>query len=356
MTTQLKSQTTQHEILDKLETYVGGYNYELILQLNKIKNPILFTPKTPSEINYLGYMYSNGYGVEKDYNKAVEYYTISHNSGNIIASHNLGFMYLNGYGVEKDYNKAIEYYTIAHNSDNIIATCDLGMMYLNGYGVEKDYNKAIEYYTIAHNSGNIIATCGLGMTYLNGYRVEKDYNKAVEYYTIAHNSGNIIASHNLGMMYYKGYGVENDYNKAVEYFTIAHNSGNIISTYNLGMIYYKGAEKDYNKAVEYFIIVHNSGDTDTDSDNILIDMYKKKQGNINYEFIYKIKPDIIPNSEDYYLVLDLIRLNTVDKKILDHIPREIIFEYLNSKLEEVSSIKNLGLDNAITSIIMGYNY
>jgi uncharacterized protein len=53
-------------------------------------------------------MYKNGYGVEKDYKKAVEWYIKSAEQGNPSAQNNLGFMYYNGYGVEKDYKKAVE--------------------------------------------------------------------------------------------------------------------------------------------------------------------------------------------------------------------------------------------------------
>ena len=55
-------------------------------------------------------MYQYGYGVEKDYHKAIELYQKAVNQGNAAAQNNLGFMYERGYGVEIDYHKAVEWY------------------------------------------------------------------------------------------------------------------------------------------------------------------------------------------------------------------------------------------------------
>ena len=55
-------------------------------------------------------MYQNGYGVEKDYKKAFEWFFKSAEQGNSFGQYNLGVMYQNGCGVEKDLKKAIEWY------------------------------------------------------------------------------------------------------------------------------------------------------------------------------------------------------------------------------------------------------
>ena len=58
----------------------------------------------------LGLMYRDGEGVEKNYEKAVEWYRKSAKQGYASAENNLGFMYENGFGVEKDYKKAFDWY------------------------------------------------------------------------------------------------------------------------------------------------------------------------------------------------------------------------------------------------------
>ena len=47
---------------------------------------------------------------EKDYNRAIELFTKSSEMGNYFATYNLGCMYYFGDGVEKDEEKAFEYF------------------------------------------------------------------------------------------------------------------------------------------------------------------------------------------------------------------------------------------------------
>ncbi|KAF0544221.1 calmodulin-dependent protein kinase [Gigaspora margarita] len=61
-------------------------------------------------ISGLGFCYQNGIGVEKDGQKAFEYYQKSANMGNSEGTRMVGFCYQNGIGVEKDEQKAFEYY------------------------------------------------------------------------------------------------------------------------------------------------------------------------------------------------------------------------------------------------------
>lgn len=58
----------------------------------------------------LGFMYSSGYEVEKDYKKMLEYYNSSIDEGSILGLMNMSRVYLNGKGVVKDEIKAFEYY------------------------------------------------------------------------------------------------------------------------------------------------------------------------------------------------------------------------------------------------------
>ena len=58
----------------------------------------------------LALMYDHGDGVEQDYEKAFEYYTLAAEQGEGKAFNNLGDMYENGHGMEQDYEKAAEYY------------------------------------------------------------------------------------------------------------------------------------------------------------------------------------------------------------------------------------------------------
>ena len=52
--------------------------------------------------SYLGFVYSNGYGVAKDLVEAVKWYRKAAEQGDAIAQNYLGFVYSNGEGVAKD--------------------------------------------------------------------------------------------------------------------------------------------------------------------------------------------------------------------------------------------------------------
>ncbi|WP_051908714.1 tetratricopeptide repeat protein [Candidatus Odyssella acanthamoebae] len=202
----------------------------------------------------LGFMYHDGLGIERDYNKAVEWYTKAANQELAIAQNNLGFMYQHGLGVERDYNKAVELYTKVANQGYAVAQINLGHMYQYGLGVERDYTQAIEWYIKAVNQGEAIAQNRLGYMYQEGLGVERDYNKAIEWYIKAVNQGEAIAQNCLGYMYQEGLGVERDYNKAVELYTKSANQEEAVGQINLGYIYQYGlgVERDYNKAVELY--------------------------------------------------------------------------------------------------------
>ena len=66
---------------------------------------------------HIGAMYHYGYGVNQNYNKAVELYQKACDLGDSGAFNNLGVMYKNGFGVNQDKQKALQLYKKA---------CDLG--------------------------------------------------------------------------------------------------------------------------------------------------------------------------------------------------------------------------------------
>jgi TPR repeat protein len=68
--------------------------------------------------NSLGYVYSEGEGVEKDAAQAVHWYQKAAEQGHAEAQHNLGTMYWRGEGVEQDRGKvAIWKQKVANQGD-----------------------------------------------------------------------------------------------------------------------------------------------------------------------------------------------------------------------------------------------
>ena len=217
--------------------------------------------KHPAAQFYVGYMHEKGYGVDQSYEKALEYYRLAADQGNVLALNNIGFMYENGYGVDQSYKKALEYYRLAAEQGYDMAQYSLGTMYLNGYGVRQSYEKALEYYHLAADQGNDMALNNIGFMYENGYGVDQSYEKALEYYRLAAEQGNDNAQFNLGTMYLNGYGVRQSYEKALEYYRLAADQGNIYAQYYLGLMYEfgRGVERSYEKALEFYRLAAEQG-------------------------------------------------------------------------------------------------
>ena len=79
--------------------------------------------------NSMGFMYSNGRGVPKDYVTAVKWYTKAAEQGNAAAQSNLGYSYANGEGVPEDDATAVKWYTKAAEQGDADAQYNLALMY-----------------------------------------------------------------------------------------------------------------------------------------------------------------------------------------------------------------------------------
>ena len=94
---------------------------------------------------YIDRQYQRGYGVERDFLKATEYYKKSSELGNAMPHNNLAWLYQKGNGVEQNYTRAIELYKKSSAFNN------LAFMYSEGHEVKRDHSKAVELYKIIYN-------------------------------------------------------------------------------------------------------------------------------------------------------------------------------------------------------------
>ena len=202
-----------------------------------------------------------GTGVEIDFKKAVEFYTLAANKGHALAQYNLAFCYLNGEGVEVNQKKAFELISQSAEQGHPPAQFNLGVCLENGTGVEANLNKAIEFYTLSAQNGHSRAQFQLGTCYENGRGVSIDMSKAVEFYEQAATQGLVDAQFNLALCYQNGKGVQKDFKKAAELFQLAADQGDAFAQNNLGMMYQRGigVEMDAKKAEELFTLSAEQG-------------------------------------------------------------------------------------------------
>ncbi len=81
---------------------------------------------------------------EKDFEKAVYYYTLSAERGNVTAMTCLGYAYMYGNGVDTDYPRAFRYYSSAASCGDLTAAYKVADMYMWGMGVEEDRELAAD--------------------------------------------------------------------------------------------------------------------------------------------------------------------------------------------------------------------
>ena len=212
----------------------------------------------------LGEKYYNGDGVEKDYEKAVEYYEKAAELENAAAQNNLGLCYENGHGVLQDYKEAVKWYRKAAEQGNTVAQYNLGHCYANGIGVPRDHKEAVKWYRKAAEQGDTAAQNNLGGCYANGRGVPQDYKEAVKWYRKAAEQGDADAWYKLGVCYAHGCGVPQDYEEAVKWYRKAAEQGDADAQNNLGLCYAHGCgvPHDHKEAVKWYRKAAEQGDTD----------------------------------------------------------------------------------------------
>lgn len=114
----------------------------------------------------------------KDYVTAFNEFLPLAEKGDARAQIYLGFMFSQGYWVPQDYEKAALWYKKASDQDLAHAHYNLGSLYFYGQGVKKDYKKAFKLYEQAAHKGNGRAQAALSIMYRDGFHVSKDDKKA----------------------------------------------------------------------------------------------------------------------------------------------------------------------------------
>ena len=167
-----------------------------------------------------------GDGLEKDTLKAFELLKDCAENGNMVmAMTQLGRMYKNGYGTEKDYSKAVEWFEKSVAKEDPIGMFLLGSAYKMGEGVFLSYEKAYELFSASAGKGFPGGMYGAGYCKFKGLGTEQSYSEAVEWFEKGVDKNNIPCHVMLGRCYKNGYGIEMDTIKANKHLSIAAKAG-----------------------------------------------------------------------------------------------------------------------------------
>lgn len=175
----------------------------------------------------LGDLYYLGRGsIPEDNEKARTLYIRAAEENDPTALYRLGDIYYNGYGVYKDYSKALEYFELAQKNGMLQSYFRLGIMYELGQGTPRNLDRAAAYYLIAYLLGNEDALFRSGNMYYN-LRTYSGYQTALGYYKILaeQSTPNKVAVSMLGVMYYEGQGTSKNCSEAAHWFRKAYELG-----------------------------------------------------------------------------------------------------------------------------------
>lgn len=185
----------------------------------------------------MGKMYASGFGVDRNTEKAMQWYLKSAENGDVYAQGNLAYAYLYGEGVSENLDKTKYWAKKAANQGSATAMNILGATYVKEGA---DYFEAVYWYRKAAELGNMTSKNNLGWLYYEGTGVDKDHERAASWFRNAAEQGNTNSQNQLGNMYKKGEGVGQDYSLAYFWYRKAAEQGNKYAQYNLGVLLDKG--------------------------------------------------------------------------------------------------------------------
>ena len=126
---------------------------------------------------------------EGDYTSASNLWKPLAEAGNASAQVFIGIMYNQGHGADRDEKKASEWYTLASKQGYLPAQWRLATMYYHGSGVVQDYQQAANFYSLAARQGDSYAQNAFGVMLRDGVGVLKDNTLAYLWFHIAGDSG-----------------------------------------------------------------------------------------------------------------------------------------------------------------------
>ena len=103
----------------------------------------------------LGQLYNKG-GVDlpKSHETAAKWFSLAADSGHAGAQYNLGWMYDNGYGVQKNFKVAVKWFILAAEQEDPDAQFNLAHHYALGNGVKVDYVYAYMWASFSDSNGS----------------------------------------------------------------------------------------------------------------------------------------------------------------------------------------------------------
>ena len=236
---------------------------------------LLADEKDENGLYYLGVIYGQGWGVERDTVKAVGYFKQALDLDSARAAYNLAVLYTYGDDeIRRNLDKGLEYFCRAaelgyEGTPDLMN--DIGVKILNGDGFAQDPALAMTWYEKAGEAGSTYALNNLG--YLHTYHplkdIPQDLDAGLACYSHSaelgdENALNSIYSTAVSLLQGKN-GLKKDPAAALTWFRAAGQCSHVPSMYMLGCLYsdpaYKNVvEPNLQRAAQWFGHAADAGD------------------------------------------------------------------------------------------------
>lgn len=182
-----------------------------------------------------------------DYKKAFDYATIAAEDDECGGYLVLGSLYLNGWGVEKNVNKALENYKMAAALGDETAMNQIGIIYMGSEEFEANLEQSFYWFNEAAKKGSDVGMYNLGCCYRDGFGIKADVEQAAEWFKKSAELGYVDAMVELGE-YYQAILV--DFEKSKMWYLKAAELGNAKAQDALGVLC--ANDNDYKEAVKWY--------------------------------------------------------------------------------------------------------
>ncbi|ADV42653.1 SEL1-like repeat protein [Bacteroides helcogenes] len=177
----------------------------------------------------------------ENYQAALPYFQRAAKNGSLAALDFLGYMYERGKGVEKNYAIALNLYKKGEARNYAPCLTNIGRLYREGHGVTQNLNTAYTYFMKAAEQNNSDGEYWVYNAKQLGEGTEKDLSGALAYAERAANHGEKWLYTNIGDMYYDGVGTDINKKKAYEWYAKGDGKYDNPTKLRVAEILYSGA-------------------------------------------------------------------------------------------------------------------
>lgn len=151
---------------------------------------------------YLGSLYFDGNGVERNREEGVAWWTRAAEQGDALAQSNLGFAYAEGIGAKRDREQSVKWYMKAAEGDEANSAFTLEELeeISEDSKLDQDCAQVLGWFLSAHGQGDADAQYNLAMAYMGGVFVDRDYALARKWLERAADQGSAMAQAGLAAM------------------------------------------------------------------------------------------------------------------------------------------------------------